>query len=147
MQFAMNRHLSQSVGAGALVGQHGMSLAISSAITDMDMSVIADIDASEAVPAMTGRDSGANTSPAIMKIASIRRMVIWLFTPQNPTYPKKLEASQANDAVMRCAPAKPDSGRNGRNQGHLRIPDRQVADSRMIPVPLSGRLIGKLLQC
>jgi hypothetical protein len=29
---------------------------------------------------MTGRDSGANTSPAIMKIASSRRMVIWRFT-------------------------------------------------------------------
>jgi hypothetical protein len=80
-QAAMKTHLSQSIGAGALVGQHGMSLAISSAIADMDMSpAIADIDASEAVPAMTGRDSGANTSPAIMKIASSRRMVIWRFT-------------------------------------------------------------------
>jgi hypothetical protein len=29
---------------------------------------------------MTGRDSGANTSPAIMRIASRRRMVIWRFT-------------------------------------------------------------------
>jgi hypothetical protein len=77
----MNTHLSQSIGAGAFEGQHGMSLAISSAIADMDMSpAIAAIDASDAVPAMTGRDSGANTSPAIMKIASSRRMVIWRFT-------------------------------------------------------------------
>jgi hypothetical protein len=30
---------------------------------------------------MTGEDSGANTSPAIMTIASRRRMVIWRFTP------------------------------------------------------------------
>jgi hypothetical protein len=34
---------------------------------------------------MTGRDSGANTKPAITAIASSRRMVIWRFTPQNPT--------------------------------------------------------------
>jgi hypothetical protein len=34
---------------------------------------------------MTGEASGANTSPAIMTIASSRRMVIWRFTPQNPT--------------------------------------------------------------
>jgi hypothetical protein len=79
-QAAMKTHLSQSIGAGALVGQHGMSLAIS----DMDMSpAIADIDASEAVPAVTARDSGANTSPAIMKIASSRRIVIWRFTSRN----------------------------------------------------------------
>jgi hypothetical protein len=76
-QAAMKTHLSQSIGAGALVGQHGMSLAIWSA--DIS-SAIAAIDASDAVPAMTGRDSGANTSPAIMKIASSRRMVIWRFT-------------------------------------------------------------------
>jgi hypothetical protein len=81
MQAAMNTHLSQSIGIGALVGQHGMSFAISSGIADVDMSsAIADIDASGVVPAMTGRDNGANTSPAIMKIASSRRMVIWRFT-------------------------------------------------------------------
>jgi len=32
MQAAMYTHLSQSIGAGAFDGQHGMSLAISSAI-------------------------------------------------------------------------------------------------------------------
>jgi hypothetical protein len=86
MQAVMKTHLSQSTGAGAFDGQQGMSPAISSAIADMDISsAIAGIDASEAAPAMTGRDSGANTSPAIMTIASRRRMVIWRFTPQNPT--------------------------------------------------------------
>jgi hypothetical protein len=95
MQAAMKTHLSQSIGAGDFAGQHGMSFAISSgpadidissAIADMDLSsAIADIDASEAAPAMTGRDNGANASPAITEIASSRRMVIWRFTPQNPT--------------------------------------------------------------
>ncbi len=86
MQAVVKTHLSQSTGAGALDGQQGMSPAISSAIADMDISpAIADIEASEVAPAMTGEDSGANTSPAIMTIASRRRMVIWRFTPQNPT--------------------------------------------------------------
>lgn len=78
MQAAMTTHLSQSIGAGALVGQHAMPLAISSVVADMDMSsAIAGIDASEVVPAMTDRDSGANANPAITRIASSRRMVIW----------------------------------------------------------------------
>jgi hypothetical protein len=99
MQAAMKTHLSQSIGAGDFEGQHGMSFAISSApadavadmdvssaVADMDISsAIAGIDTSGATPAMTGRDSGANTSPAITEIASSRRMVIWRFTPQNPT--------------------------------------------------------------
>jgi len=33
MQAAMYTHLSQSIGAGAFDGQHGMSLAISSAMS------------------------------------------------------------------------------------------------------------------
>ncbi len=78
-------HLSQSPGDG----QHGMSFTILSTVADIDISsaiassaiVDADADASEAVPAMTGRDNGAKTSPAIMKIASSWRMVIWRFTP------------------------------------------------------------------
>ena len=78
MQPAMNTHLSQSIGTGALAGQHGISLAISSAAADMS-SAIDGIDASEAVPAMTSGDSGANTSPAIMNIASSPRRVIWRF--------------------------------------------------------------------
>ena len=86
MQAVMKTQLSQSNGAGAFDGQQGMSPAISSAIADMDISpAIADIEASGVAPAMTGEDSGANTSPAIMTIASRRRMVIWRFTSQNPT--------------------------------------------------------------
>ena len=74
----MNTHFSQSIGAGAFEGQHGMSLAISSAVADIDTSsATAAIDESEAVPAMTGRDNGPSTSPTIMKIASSRRMVFW----------------------------------------------------------------------
>jgi hypothetical protein len=46
-------------------------------MTDMEMSATA-----ASVSAMTGRDSGANTSPAIMRVARIRRMVIWRFTPR-----------------------------------------------------------------
>ncbi len=81
MQAVMNTHLSQSTDAGAFDGQQGMSAAISSAIADMDISpAIADIEASEVAPAMTGEDSGANTSPAIMTIASRRQMVIGRFT-------------------------------------------------------------------
>jgi hypothetical protein len=74
------------MGIGAVGGQHGMSAAIQSGVTDsglpdMDMSsAIADIDESEAAPAMTGVDSGANTNPAIIRIASGRRMVSWRFT-------------------------------------------------------------------
>ncbi|MEA2831449.1 MAG: hypothetical protein QOF22_2197 [Bradyrhizobium sp.] len=75
----MNTHLSQSIGAGALDGQQGMSFAISPAVADMDVSSA--IGAAEVVPAMTGRDNGATTSPAIIRIASSRRMVIWRFTP------------------------------------------------------------------
>jgi hypothetical protein len=83
MQAAMNMHLSQPIGDE----QHGMSFTILSTVADMDISsaiassAIADVVASEGVPAMTGRDNGAKTSPAIMKIASSRRMVIWRFTP------------------------------------------------------------------
>ena len=68
MQLVISTHLSQSTGIGVLVGQHGISLAISSA-ADMS-SAIAAIDESEAVPAMTGRGNGPSTSPAIMMIAS-----------------------------------------------------------------------------
>ncbi len=72
MQAAVNTHLSQSTGAGAFVGQHGMSPAISSDMAAIELSAIADIDAS----AITGRASGASSSPAITEIASSRRMVI-----------------------------------------------------------------------
>jgi hypothetical protein len=87
----MNTHLSQPMGAAAFDGQQGMSLAIPSVMADADISSaipdievsdikVSDIEASNIVPAMTGRDSGANTSPAIMKIASSRRMVFLRFT-------------------------------------------------------------------
>jgi len=89
MQAAMNTHLSQSTAAGALVGQQGISLAIGPAVADNDMSsAVADAAASGAVPAITGRDRGANTSPAIRKIASRLRMVIWRFTvPKSHRWP------------------------------------------------------------
>jgi hypothetical protein len=74
MQAAMKTHLSQSTGAGAFAGQQGMSPAISSDIADIDISSA--IAASGVMPAITGRDSGANISPAIKQIASSRRMVI-----------------------------------------------------------------------
>lgn len=75
----MNTHLPQSI----TTVQHGVSFAISSD-ADMDIScAIAEVDASEVAPAMTGRDNGAKTSPAIMKTASSRRMVIWRFTPNS----------------------------------------------------------------
>jgi hypothetical protein len=74
MQAAMNTHLSQSMGAGAFEGQHGMSPAISS-VADIDISS-AIADASGIVPAITGRASGASSSAAITEIASSRRMVI-----------------------------------------------------------------------
>jgi hypothetical protein len=74
-------HLSQPTGNGAFDGQHGMSLAISSAMADGDISsAIACIDASEDISAMTGRETGANARPAITRIASSRRMVKFRFT-------------------------------------------------------------------
>jgi len=75
----MKTHSSQPMGVRAF-GQQGMSFANSLVLADADISS-ANIDASEVVPAMTGPENGANTSPAIMKIASSRRMVIWRFTP------------------------------------------------------------------
>ena len=94
----MTTHLSQLIGTGAFDGQQGMSLAIASdAVADMEseevesedmesevMDMSSVIDASGAAAAITGRDNGASASPAIMAIASSRRMVIWRFTvPQS----------------------------------------------------------------
>jgi hypothetical protein len=73
-------HLSQSVGAGALEGQHGMSLAITSAMADGDMSSWACIGRSEEPAAMTGWDTGAIARPAIVKTASSLRMAEAIFT-------------------------------------------------------------------
>jgi len=75
-QAAMYTHLSQLIGAGALDGQHGMSLAISSVISEADMSsAAACIDTSETTGcAMTGRETGANARPAITRVANSLRM-------------------------------------------------------------------------
>lgn len=83
MQAAMKTHLSQPMGAAAFGGQHGMSTAISSDIAVAAVSSIIAICASTDAPAITGRDNGANASPTIVKIESIRRMVVWLFTPSS----------------------------------------------------------------
>ena len=93
MQAAMTMHLSQSTGAGALVGQHGISPVISSVVADMDMSsAIAAINPSEGAPAMTGRDSGVNANPAITRIASSRRMMIWRSIPPKSHRSEEIES-------------------------------------------------------
>ena len=75
MQAAMNMHSSQSTGIGAFDGQHGMSAAISSAIMDGDISsAMLCIASWEVASAMTGRATGANARPAIIKTASSRRI-------------------------------------------------------------------------
>ena len=74
-QAVMYTHLSHPTGAGAFDGQHGMSLAISSIVTDGDISSdIACTEASEDISAMTGRETGANARPAITRVASSQRM-------------------------------------------------------------------------
>jgi len=81
MQAAMKTHLSQSTGAGAFDGQHGISFAISSVVPDGDISfAMACIGTSEGVPAMTGRETGAKARPTITRIASRRRMAKFRFT-------------------------------------------------------------------
>ncbi len=76
---AMQKHLSQPTGAGVFGGQHCKS-AISSVMANDVMaaddisSAIARIEASEGIPAMAGRETGANARPAIIRIASSRRM-------------------------------------------------------------------------
>lgn len=93
MQPAMNTHLSQSTGAGAFDGQHGISLAISSVVADGDISsAIACIDMSEDIPAITGWESGANARPAITRIASSRRMVKLCFTSSGSHKPAAMES-------------------------------------------------------
>lgn len=89
-QAAMKTHLSQSIGVGAFDGQHGISPAISSImsadISDDVMSggaissAIACMGPCESVAAITGRETGANARPAIIKTASNRRMAKIGFT-------------------------------------------------------------------
>ena len=77
----MKMHFSQSNGAGAFDGQHGMSFAISSDVADEDISsAMACIGASEEVEAITGLETGANATPAITRIASSWRMAKLRFT-------------------------------------------------------------------
>jgi hypothetical protein len=82
MQAAINTHLSQPAGAGACDGQHGMSFAISSVVAVIS-SDVASIATWEDASAMTGRETGANASPAIIKIASSLRMAKSQFTDLN----------------------------------------------------------------
>lgn len=89
-QAVMKTHLSQSTGIGAFDGQHGMSLAISAVVSadipDEDIfdgvisSAIACIGPCEDVAAITGRETGANARPAIIRIASNQRMAKLRFT-------------------------------------------------------------------
>jgi hypothetical protein len=76
-QAAMKTHLSQSVDAGALEGQHGISFAVTSV---GDTRSGACIDMSEAAAAMTGWATGAKARPAIIKTASSLRMAEAIFT-------------------------------------------------------------------
>ena len=77
---AMNTHLSQSIGTGALDGQQGICFAISTA---PDTSGIFCIDISGDICAMTGRETGANARPAIKRIASSRLMAKYVCTDLN----------------------------------------------------------------
>jgi hypothetical protein len=94
-QAAMKTHLSQSTGAGAFDGQHGMSSAISAIMSadisaevisgevvggDVISSAIAGMGPWEDGAAITGRETGANARPAIIRIASKRRMAKVRFT-------------------------------------------------------------------
>ena len=93
MQPAMKTHLSQSTGASAFDGQHGMPLAISSVIAEADIaSVIACIEASEDTFAMTGWEIGANTRPAITRVASSRRIAKLYFTGLGSHKPQTMES-------------------------------------------------------
>jgi hypothetical protein len=110
MQAAIKMHLSQPIGTGVFDGQHGMSLAIASALADIDISsaiagmdissavadvdissAVADIDTSEGVPAIACRDSGASTSPAITEIASTRAISRRKVITQHHTGSRSLE--------------------------------------------------------
>jgi hypothetical protein len=67
MQIAISGQWSQSIGAG-LSGQHGMSADISIAATGAPLAAFA------------GAENGANTSPAIKRIASKREMWVEMDT-------------------------------------------------------------------
>ena len=92
MQIAISGHWSQSIGA-ELSGQHGMSADIS----EVDISEVA-IGAVAAVflAALAGAENGANTSPAIKKIASSRPRWIEMFTPMFSHDPARMETSDGS---------------------------------------------------
>jgi len=93
---ATQKHLSQLTGAGAFEGQHGMSFAMSSDMAaDGVSSGIACIDTSEDIPAMTGRETGANARPVAIRITSSRRMVKLDFTVQ---FSQKLATTASSTA-------------------------------------------------
>ena len=73
MHSAINGHWSQSMGA-VLSGQHGISAAIYAA-------AISGTDPPMVMPAFAGPESGANTRPAITRIASSRERWNDIFTP------------------------------------------------------------------
>jgi hypothetical protein len=105
MQTAINAHLSQSTGAGALAGQQGMSLVISSAAADGDISSdVACIEASKATPAMTGRESGAKARPTIVNAASSRRMARVRFTRPSSHKPAARESHRRQEIGSELAP-------------------------------------------
>ncbi|MFL6792297.1 MAG: hypothetical protein ACJ8EE_14150 [Bradyrhizobium sp.] len=70
IQIAIKTQLSQSAGAGAFDGQHGIS-------SDLD---VMSIDPDATGCAAAGAPSGAVTNPAIKKIASSRDMISDSFT-------------------------------------------------------------------
>jgi len=72
MQSAISGHWSQSMGTD-LSGQHGISAAISAAAIGAALSIL--------WPAFADPENGANTSPAISKIASSRPRWNDIFTP------------------------------------------------------------------
>ena len=81
MQADMKTHLSQSTGAGAFDGQHGISFAISPVAADGDISsATACIETSEDIPAIAGREAGASARPAIIKTARSQRIAKLRFT-------------------------------------------------------------------
>jgi hypothetical protein len=82
MQIAISGHWSQSAGAD-LSGQHGMSADISAAAIGAPLAALA------------GAENGANTSPAIKRIASSRERWIEMFTALLSHNPAAMETSAA----------------------------------------------------
>jgi hypothetical protein len=80
MQIAISGHWSQSIGAD-LSGQQGMSADISA------------VTIGAALAAFAGAENGANTSPAIKKIASSRARWVEMFTTLISHDPAAMETS------------------------------------------------------